>query len=256
MPTKLIAVIFILLLKKFQIPISKLQAKFSRLENEKFQVPIPKHQGKFQPKQIKKRRHHEPLDFEMIDEKISVSSRASAANTSRGAALALLRPVSISRRKSLLSFASFRQIFTRIRKSFLLKASSASIQFAATDPDARTSCLTSSVLLTVLGNCFTNVRTDSANRNVRSSRSRGFAPSSIFLELGVDRLFGLWNLGSGTCGFHREVTWFGAIIHFALGFEPLLGIWFLGFGTCGFHRLPRRVGQIVRRDQRQATFFQ
>src|SRR5439155_25294217 len=31
-------------------------------------------------------------------------------------------------------------IFARIRKSFLLNASSASIQLAATEPDARTSC--------------------------------------------------------------------------------------------------------------------
>src|SRR5436190_10415631 len=91
----------------------------------------------------------------------------------------------LTRRANRLSFASFRQIFARIRKSFLLKASSASIQLAATEPDARTNCRTSSVLLTVLGNCFTKVRTDSANRNVRSSRSRGLAPSSI-LELGFE----------------------------------------------------------------------
>ena len=134
----------------------------------------------------------------MIEEKISVSSRASAANAPRLAALFLDTPESINRKKSRLSFASFRQIFTRIKKSFLLNTSSASVQFAATDPDARTSCLTSSVLLTVLGNCFTNVRTDWANLNVRSSRSRGLAPSSI-LDLGFGPLFGIWNLGFGAC---------------------------------------------------------
>jgi hypothetical protein len=48
---------------------------------------------------------------------------------------------------------------------------------------------------TAFGNCFTNVRTDSANKNVRSSRSRGFAPSSI-LELGFEVYlgFGFWDL--------------------------------------------------------------
>ena len=127
-------------------------------------------------------------------EKISVSSRASVANTSRFVTLPLLSPASIKRKNKRLSFASFRQIFARIRKSFLLRASSASIQLAATEPDARTSCRTSSVLLTVLGNCFTNPRTDSANRNVRSSRSRGLAPSSI-LDLGFNCLFGTWVLG-------------------------------------------------------------
>src|SRR6202047_3965779 len=158
----------------------------------------------------------------MIAEKISVNSRASAANASRRFTFSLLRPVSLNRKNSLLSFASFRQIFTRIRKSFLLKASSASIQFTATEPEARTNCRTSSVLLSVLGNCFTSLRTDSANRNVRSSRSRGLAPSSIL----------------------------------GLGFDPLLGIWVLGFGTCGFHSFLSGISQIVRRNQRQATFFQ
>jgi hypothetical protein len=38
-----------------------------------------------------------------------------------------------------------------MRKSFLLRASSASIQLAATEPDARTNCRTSSALLTVRG---------------------------------------------------------------------------------------------------------
>ena len=98
-----------------------------------------------------------------------------------------MSPTSTNRRNSRLSFASFRQILTRIRKSFLLRASSASIQFAATDPEARTNCRTSSALLRLFGNCLTNALTDSANRNVRSSRSRGFAPSSI---LGI----GIWNL--------------------------------------------------------------
>src|SRR5207247_1283187 len=130
--------------------------------------------------------------------KIKVNSRASVANVSRLATLFFATPASSNRKNSLLSLASFRQIFTRIKKSFLLKASSASIQLTATEPDARTSCRTSSVLLKVLGRCFTNVRTDSANRNVRSSRSRGLAPFSTF-ELGIwsfswDLGFGIWNL--------------------------------------------------------------
>jgi hypothetical protein len=67
----------------------------------------------------------------MMAEKISVSSRASAANASRQPTVSFLRPVSVSRKNSLLSFASFLQIFTRMRKSFLLNASSASIQLPA-----------------------------------------------------------------------------------------------------------------------------
>src|SRR4029077_5492663 len=98
------------------------------------------------------------------------------------------------------SFASFRQIFSRIRKSFLLSASSASTQFAATEPDARTSCRTSSALLTVLGNGLTNARTDSANRNVRSSRSRRFAPSSIFAFWNFS-----WDLGFVTCDLRSRL---------------------------------------------------
>ena len=89
-----------------------------------------------------------------MEEKIRVNSRASVANRSRIASVDFVSPTSISRRNKRLSLASFRQIFTRIRKSFLLNASSASFQLAATDPDARTSCRTSSVLLIVLGNCF------------------------------------------------------------------------------------------------------
>ena len=136
----------------------------------------------------KKRGCHYSL-FEMIDEKISTNSRPSAINASRP--LPFVDPVSTNRRNNRLSFASFRQIFTRIRKSFLLSASSASIQFAATEPDARISCRTSSALLIGLGNGFTNARTDSANRNVRSSRSRRFAPSSIFALWNF-----IWNLRS------------------------------------------------------------
>src|SRR5437870_1875345 len=155
---------------------------------EKFQIPIPKSQGKFNRQIPKKTDHH--LLFEIIDEKIKVNSHPSAASASRVAILLFVKPVSTNRRNKRLSLASFRQIFTRIRKSFLLSASSASIQLAATEPDARTSCRTSSVLLIVLGSCFTNERTDSANRNVRSSRSRGLAPPSIW-ELGFDFLLGI-----------------------------------------------------------------
>src|SRR4029077_14387746 len=93
-------------------------------------------------------------------------------------------------RNKRLSFASLRQIFTRMRKSFLLRASSASIRLAGTEREARINCQTSSVLLMVLGNRLTNTRTDSAKRNVLSSRSRGLAPPSISV-LG----FGCWDLG-------------------------------------------------------------
>jgi hypothetical protein len=57
-----------------------------------------------------------------------VSSRASFARPSRELAVSFAGPASISRKKSRGSFASFLQIFTRIRKSFSLSASSASIQ--------------------------------------------------------------------------------------------------------------------------------
>src|SRR4029077_19775075 len=76
---------------------------------------------------------------------------------------------------------------------------SASIQFAATDPDARTNCRTSSTLLIVLGNCLTKRRIDSANRNVRSSRSRRFAPSSIFAFWNFT-----WDLGFGICDLRSQ----------------------------------------------------
>src|SRR6266478_671020 len=99
------------------------------------------------------------MDFEIIAEKISTSSRASFAKLSRELAVSFVRPASMRRRKSRLSFASFLQIFTRIRKSFLLRASSASIQFAATDPEARTNWRTSSVLLIFRGSVFTKIRT-------------------------------------------------------------------------------------------------
>src|SRR5439155_19638684 len=96
----------------------------------------------FQSAKNTKPKGHSPEDFEMIAEKISVSSRASFARLSRE--LSFASPASSSRKKGRLSFASFLQIFTRIRKSFLLSAWSASIQFAATDPEARTNWRTSS----------------------------------------------------------------------------------------------------------------
>ena len=154
-----------------------------------------------------------------------MSSRASFAKPSRQLAVFFATPASSSRKKRRLSFASFLQIFTRIRKSFLLRASSASIQLAATDPDARTNCRTSSALLRLLGNCLTNVRTDSANRNVRSSRSRRLASPSI-LKLEFCRLFGIWDLGFGICGCSR----------------------------C--NRFLRCISEIVRCNQSDATFFQ
>src|SRR5947208_7671695 len=101
-----------------------------------FEAPNPKSQAKFQLPKLKKKCAHDPPFFEIIDEKISVSSRASEASASRSAPLFLVNPESISCKNKRLSFASLRQIFTRIRKSFLLSASSASIQFAATEPEA------------------------------------------------------------------------------------------------------------------------
>src|SRR5882757_8220515 len=85
----------------------------------------------------------------------------------------------------------FDKFLPALENPFLLRASSASIQLAATEPDARTNCRTSSALLIVLGSCFTNTRTNSANRNVRSSRSRGLVLSSIS-ELGFHALLGFW----------------------------------------------------------------
>jgi hypothetical protein len=82
----------------------------------------------------------------------------SSANMSRVDVVLCDEPRSIKRKNNQLSFASFRQIFTRIKKSFLLKASSASIQFAATEPDARTNCRTSSMLLIVFGASRTRAR--------------------------------------------------------------------------------------------------
>src|SRR5205807_5920534 len=133
--------------------------------------------------------------------------RASAASSSRAAKVALVNPASTNRKNNRLSFASLRQIFTRIRKSFLLNASSASIQLAATDPDERTNCRTSSVLLIVRGSCFTNPRTNSANRNVLSSKSRGLASSFIFGTWGLTSYlgFGAWDLGfPGVGSVHRS----------------------------------------------------
>src|SRR5437016_5731396 len=173
------------------IPIKATEMTFI---NPNFQFPNPR---QISNSQIQKKQCRYPL-FGIIDEKISVSSRASAASLSRAATLPFVNPASTNRKNRRRSFASLRQIFARIRKSFLLSTSSASTQFAAAEPDARTNCLTSSVLLTVLGSPFTNVRTDSANRNVLSSRSRGLAPSSI-LDLGFDRLLGIWVLGFGIC---------------------------------------------------------
>src|SRR5438045_9092207 len=115
----------------------------------KFQIPIPKSQGKFN-RQIPKRRTSHPL-FEIIDEKIRVSSRASDANVSRAERLFLDKPASTNRKNRRLSFDSLRQIFTRMRKSFLLIASSASIHFADHMRDDYTYLRHSSVSLYILG---------------------------------------------------------------------------------------------------------
>src|SRR5437660_11580784 len=89
--------------------------------NPKPQIPNPKSQAKFQVPKLQKKCAHDPPFFEIIDEKMSVSSRASEASASRSAPLFLVNPVSINRKNKRLSFASLRQIFTRIRKSFLLE---------------------------------------------------------------------------------------------------------------------------------------
>jgi hypothetical protein len=166
------------------------------LLSQKLQIPIPKSQEKFN-RQILKRAGDHRL-FEIIDEKIRVNSRASAANVSRAATLLFAKPASTNRKNRRLSFDSLRQIFTRMRKSFLLRASSASIQLAATEPDARTNCRTSSVLLTVRGNCFTNVRTDCANSRF-GPPGRVVSSHPPFWNFGFDPLFGIWSLGFGTC---------------------------------------------------------
>jgi hypothetical protein len=49
-----------------------------------------------------------------MEEKINVSSRASAANLSWLARVAFVNPTSTNRKNNRLSFASFRQIFNRI----------------------------------------------------------------------------------------------------------------------------------------------
>src|SRR5712691_8178376 len=215
----------------------------------KFQIPVPKSQANSQFAISQKSCAHDPLLFEMMAEKISSSSRASAANASRLTILFFVKPASTRRKNKRLSLASFRQILVRIRKSFLLKASSASIQLAATEPDARTNCRTSSVLLIVLGNCFTNVRTDSANKNVRSSRSRGLAPFPIFgfgvLLFTWDLELGIWNLPPR----HRLPL-------LELGFGCLFGTWFWGFGACRCNGFLCCVGQIVRRNQCETAFFE
>src|SRR4029077_5772541 len=137
-------------------------AKFKK--EQSLEVPNPKFQipGKSQLSKVKIRACDHAL-FEIIEEKISVSSRAPATSLSRADAVVCDKPASTRRKNNRLSFASLRQIFTRMRKSFLLSASSASIQFAATEPDARTNCRTSSALPTVFGNCFTNARIDCTN---------------------------------------------------------------------------------------------
>src|SRR5438477_1986474 len=88
-----------------------------------FKAPNPKPQipSKIPSAKAQKKCAHDPPFFEIIDEKMSVSSRASEASASRSAPLFLVNPVSINRKNKRLSFASLRQIFTRIRKSFLLE---------------------------------------------------------------------------------------------------------------------------------------
>src|SRR5260370_500618 len=79
----------------------------------KSQNPIPKSQATLKSQGVKSCDHN-PLLFEMIAEKINVSSYASQASSSRRLLFAV--PTSINRRKRRLSLASLRQIFARTRK--------------------------------------------------------------------------------------------------------------------------------------------
>src|SRR5438874_11016591 len=151
---------------------------------QKFQIPIPKSQATFNRQVLKKTALLSALSI--IDAKINVNSRASAASPSRVAILLFVRPVSTNRRNSRLSLASLQQIFARIRKSFLLNASSASIQLAATEPDARIQ------------------RFDPRDHVVWRRLS--------FWNLEFRFLLGIWSLGFGICGRYNLLGGIGQII--------------------------------------------
>jgi len=105
--------------------------------------------------------------------------------------VAFVEPVSTNRKNSRLSFASFRQILTRIRKSFLLNASSASIQLAATEPDARTNCR----IIFDVAHCSSQLLYKRTHQFRKSKRPilkvSWFRAVFHFLELEFDRLLGI-----------------------------------------------------------------
>jgi len=105
--------------------------------------------------------------------------------------VAFVEPVSTNRKNSRLSFASFRQILTRIRKSFLLNASSASIQLAATEPDARTDCR----IIFDIAHCSSQRLYKRTHQFRKSKRAilkvSWFRAVFHFLELEFDRLLGI-----------------------------------------------------------------
>lgn len=150
----------------------------------------------------------------MMAEKIKVSSRASPERASR--CVARSEPGSTSLRKRRLSLASFRQIFTRIKNSFLLNASSASIQLAD---------------VLCVGDRLWQTSEKAANRFGKQECSilqvsrfcaifHGF-----FSRLGFGQLLGIWDLGFGACRALR-----------------------------GLHHLLRGIGQIAGGDHGQAGF--
>jgi hypothetical protein len=94
----------------------------------------------------------------------------------------------MSRSQSSHSLASFRLIRKRMTRSRLPSASFASMQFAATEPEARTTCLTSSILEIVRGNVRTKYLMFPANAAVLSSRSFGFSPMESVWSLAI----GVW----------------------------------------------------------------
>ena len=75
------------------------------------------------------------------------------------------------------------------------------MQFAATEPEALTNCLTSSMFEIVRGNVREKLWMFSANTAVRSSSSFGFPP----MDFGWILEFGLWSFQA--CGTSMESVW-------------------------------------------------
>ena len=132
-----------------------------------------------------------------------MSSRASATNASRLSMLWLVGPASTNRRNKRLSFASLRQIFTRMRKSFFSKLS-ASIQLAATDPEREP---TAEYLPHYwrLGNCFTNVaQTLRSERPIFKITWPYYLPFEGWELVPCCLGFGAWDLGFAAGSLHVE----------------------------------------------------